>query len=279
MPNDNGGEMTADLRLGRWQDVLGDVDEVDAVIFDAPYSVRQHEGYVSGSEMKAEQLRRKRGAAAKRRLLARPSGGDAPSGRISMGGVSYAPVDEPGCFEFVRRWAPATRSWFVVFGDHLTQAWWSAALANAGWYVFAPVIWVKADPSPRFQGDGPASACEYITVARPKRKTTCGSLPGYYYGKIAKANGPEGKIVTGQKPMWLMRALIRDYSRPGDLVCDPFAGGGTTLLAALTEGRRAIGAEMDAETHAKAVRRLEAYTPDMFARLEPVTGTQGGLEL
>lgn len=47
------------------------------------------------------------------------------------------------------------------------------------------------------------------------------------------------------KPSWLMRALVRDYSLPSDLVCDPMAGWGSTLRAALDEGRRAIGAEID----------------------------------
>jgi site-specific DNA-methyltransferase (adenine-specific) len=62
-----------------------------------------------------------------------------------------------------------------------------------------------------------------------------------------------------------MRAIIRDYTRPGDLIVDPCAGGATTLLAAAIEGRRCIGSEMDPETYAKAVRRLEAgWTPDLF---------------
>jgi site-specific DNA-methyltransferase (adenine-specific) len=53
-----------------------------------------------------------------------------------------------------------------------------------------------------------------------------------------------------------------DDSRPGDLICDPCAGGGTTLLAAVIEGRRAIGAECDPETFELAVRRLRrGYTP------------------
>jgi tRNA G10 N-methylase Trm11 len=43
-----------------------------------------------------------------------------------------------------------------------------------------------------------------------------------------------------------MRALVRDYSRPGDLVCDPCCGAGTTLRAAIEEGRRAIGGDIDA---------------------------------
>jgi len=42
-------------------------------------------------------------------------------------------------------------------------------------------------------------------------------------------------MIIGGKPMWLMRALVRDYSRPGNLVCDPCAGGATTLIAAAIE--------------------------------------------
>jgi len=71
--------------------------------------------------------------------------------------------------------------------------------------------------------------------------------------------------MMGQKPMWLMRAIVRDYSRHGDLVCDPYAGSGTTLLAAVMEGRRAIGAEMDEGRFDMAVRRLRGgFTTDLF---------------
>jgi DNA modification methylase len=59
-----------------------------------------------------------------------------------------------------------------------------------------------------------------------------------------------------------MRALVRDYSRPGDLVVDPCAGGGTTLAAALLEGRRACGAEVNPHHHREAMNRLAgAHVP------------------
>jgi site-specific DNA-methyltransferase (adenine-specific) len=64
-----------------------------------------------------------------------------------------------------------------------------------------------------------------------------------------------------------MRAIVSDYSRPGDLVCDPTAGYGSTLAAALQKGRRAIGAEVDPEVYAEARKRLDlvqAGPEDMF---------------
>jgi site-specific DNA-methyltransferase (adenine-specific) len=79
-------------------------------------------------------------------------------------------------------------------------------------------------------------------------------------------HGHDHHGVRGAKSVATMRAIIRDYTRPGDLIVDPYAGGGTTLLAAVIEGRRAIGAEMDPETFKKARRRLEAgFTPQLFA--------------
>ncbi|MEP7075699.1 MAG: site-specific DNA-methyltransferase, partial [Acidobacteriota bacterium] len=46
-----------------------------------------------------------------------------------------------------------------------------------------------------------------------------------------------------QKPIDLMNWLVRTYSNRGDLILDPFAGSGSTLVAAAAHGRRAIGIE------------------------------------
>jgi hypothetical protein len=51
------------------------------------------------------------------------------------------------------------------------------------------------------------------------------------------------------------RQLIRAVSKPGDVICDPFVGGGTTALAALAEERHFVGCDIDAHavdtTHAR----------------------------
>ncbi len=95
------------------------------------------------------------------------------------------------------------------------------------------------------------------------------------YLERAMARHPSGLLWPGKhgdarsedsKPLGLMRAIVRDYSRFGDLVVDPYAGGGTTLLAAAMEGRRAIGAEVDPMTFEKAVARLRrGIQPGLFS--------------
>lgn len=42
-----------------------------------------------------------------------------------------------------------------------------------------------------------------------------------------------------------VREVIRQFSRPGDLILDPFMGGGTTIVEALAEGRRAVGVDLN----------------------------------
>jgi DNA modification methylase len=58
------------------------------------------------------------------------------------------------------------------------------------------------------------------------------------------------------KPVELMRFLVEAATRPGDLVLDPFAGSGTTLVAAAQAGRAAVGIEIDARYAALARSRL-----------------------
>lgn len=48
-----------------------------------------------------------------------------------------------------------------------------------------------------------------------------------------------------QKPTELVQQLIEMFSEPGQLICDPFLGSGTTAIAAVNTGRHYIGYEID----------------------------------
>lgn len=78
-------------------------------------------------------------------------------------------------------------------------------------------------------------------------------------GSIISIQGPSGTGVKRhptEKPVALMRQLIESSSCLGELVLDPFAGSGSTLVAAVLEGRRAIGIELDTAYADLAARRL-----------------------
>lgn len=47
------------------------------------------------------------------------------------------------------------------------------------------------------------------------------------------------------KPISLMHRLLRAFTKPGQVILDPFAGSGTTLMAAKNLGRRAVGIEIE----------------------------------
>lgn len=60
-----------------------------------------------------------------------------------------------------------------------------------------------------------------------------------------------------EKPVGLLASLITSVTKPGDLILDPFAGSGSTLVAAKKTGRRYIGMELDDQHFETARRRVE----------------------
>lgn len=217
--------MVIDLRLGRWQTALAG-ETCDAMIFDAPYSATTHESETTRSDgWEAEALT-----------------------------PTYDAMTPELIREFCESWSTRCRGWMVSVTDSVLAPTWRAEMERVGRYAFAPVGCMVRGMSCRMQGDGPSSWMLYAMVSRPRTLefSKWGTLAGGYCESYERgAGGGRGK------PMWLMNALMRDYTRPGDLVCDPFAGWGTTLAAAVSNGRRAIGAEMDPAAYAEAMRRLK----------------------
>ena len=62
------------------------------------------------------------------------------------------------------------------------------------------------------------------------------------------------------KPVALVADAIKDCSRRGGVVLDPFCGSGTILIAAERTGRKARALEIDPNYVDVAVRRWQAYT-------------------
>jgi len=59
-----------------------------------------------------------------------------------------------------------------------------------------------------------------------------------------------------QKPVQSLKPLIAAFTKPGDIVLDPFSGSGSTLVAARELGRQFIGIDLDPDHHRTATKRL-----------------------
>lgn len=74
---------------------------------------------------------------------------------------------------------------------------------------------------------------------------------------VIRVRSEHGRAVhPTQKPLGILRPLIEYSVPPGGIVLDPFAGSGSTLRAARSIGRRAIGIELQADYCAAAVGLL-----------------------
>lgn len=127
----------------------------------------------------------------------------------------------------------------LVFTDWRQLPAVSDALQCAGWRWRGVVVWAKtnARPQPGFRNES-----EYILwasngVIDADHRPPC--LPGVY--RVGAPKGAQRQHITA-KPVDLMRNLVRCVP-PGGRILDPFAGSGTTGVAAQLEGRDFLGIE------------------------------------
>ena len=99
-----------------------------------------------------------------------------------------------------------------------------------------------------------------------------GTAARFFYAAKADKSDRLGSKHPTVKPVALMRYLLRLVTPPGGMVLDPFAGSGTTGMAALAEGFDAHLIESEADSVADIRRRIahvEGADTPLFAGIEP----------
>jgi site-specific DNA-methyltransferase (adenine-specific) len=212
---------------------------VDAVVTDPPYSSG---GMFRGDRAKATGSKYTDGSAARQ--------------NADFGGDSR---DQRGFLVWSAMWL--TEAHRVAKDDALLMAFidWrqlptlTDAVQAGGWIWRGIIPWHKTNArcfAGRF-----TNACEYVVWASK------GSLPnpsdgGRAFPGIYTASSPRERVHQTQKPVELMEQLLAPV-RANGVVLDPFAGSGTTGVAALNTGRDFIGVEMTDHYHAIACQRIQ----------------------
>jgi site-specific DNA-methyltransferase (adenine-specific) len=128
-----------------------------------------------------------------------------------------------------------------------------------GWEIKHFGIWYKPNGAGA-SGNGMARRFEtWFWIQRPdapSKKGEWSRLPDCIEVSRIHRKMTEGVGHPSQKPIELMRRLVRFFSMPGDVVLEPFAGSGTTLRAAQELGRIVIASEINEDYCKVAVDRL-----------------------
>lgn len=219
-----------------WLSTL-DARSVDHVITDPPYEAAAHS----------------------KGVRARKGGGQPHESPLD-----FAPMTEQLRTAAAAHMARVARRWILVWCQVEAAMLWRAALEAGGAQYVRTGAWIKTDAQPQFTGDRPGVGYESIVIAHAAREA--GKMRWNGGGRCAVWTGSKssGEIAHQTvKPDWIMDRLVRDFTDRGDMICDPFAGSGSTGVAAIRGGRPFLGAEMDARYHAVATSRLLAAREQM----------------
>lgn len=124
-----------------------------------------------------------------------------------------------------------------------------AAWKHAGLKPVAHIVWHKGYSSRRGFLNARHEQAYVLAKGRPQKpaQPLDDVQPWEYSGNIAH---PTEKAVSVLQP------IIRSFSRPGDLVLDPFSGSGSTLVAAALAGRNYLGMDLEVKYVEHSRRRL-----------------------
>lgn len=120
-------------------------------------------------------------------------------------------------------------------------------------YLKPTKAWFVWDKIGSYDLKNPFSDCElaWTSFSCVVRKYTFVNM-GFISGKAEKGK----RIHPTQKPLNLFQTILQDFSKPEDIICDPFSGSGTTAIACHNLNRRFICIEKDKSYWEASVKRL-----------------------
>lgn len=203
-----------------------------------------------------------------------------PPYNVSYQGVKFDPIKNDSMAEddfvnfslaFMTRLRDNTRAGgvFYICSGYISYPVFLWAMKTTGLIFSTQIIWVKNAPAFGW-GDYRRKYGMMLKATNSKRAASP-ILYGWKAGKHyfidikdeadvweVSRRSTNRMIHPTQKPLGLVQRALRNSSKPKDLVLDPFAGSGSTLIAADRENRRAAIMELDPKYVDVIIRRIAA---------------------
>ena len=156
----------------------------------------------------------------------------------------------------------------VIWNDWKVLGLIAHLLMDMGYDVKRNLTWIKTNPWPRNKERCPIQRTEVgLWAVKPGAKWVHNLRPHHSYEdlvfsygvpKLGKKKKEAGRSRhETKKPDDMFREIVQIFSNPGELVLDPFAGGGTTAYACEAEGRRHISFELDEKWYEESLLHRE----------------------
>ena len=217
------------LYHGDCLEIIPELEKVDLVLTDPPYSEKTHQG-----------IRTNKG------------GGSAMRGMTQKGkfNLNFNSLTDDEFKTMCVACLSISKGWVVMTCDHL-----HAPLMFKHKAFVRLGAWMKNNPMPQISADRPGQGHEAVLILHSgvveKRWARGGS------SAIWRTNVCRKALIPTQKPTSLIISFIQDFSLAGDVVLDPHLSSGTTAVACEELNRKWIGIEISEEHCEIAAKRIE----------------------
>lgn len=201
-----------------------------------------------------------------------------PQRKLIAGERQYAAWSPAQTLAYCELMGRAARRWVIVFTDYHYWPWLDGTIGTVpGLQWVRAGVWLKPNGTPQLTGDRPAHSFEAIAIMHVagSRLRWNGGGGRAEWDMRAEAAEPDMAVAwrvpverdavhATRKPARLLRDLILQFSDPGETILDACAGSGSTLITALSLGRRALGVELDPTFARYAAAGMQAAPVPLF---------------
>ena len=149
--------------------------------------------------------------------------------------------------------AMAANSYAICFAGWSALPQFTAAWEAAGLRIVSQIIWKKSYASRKSFTEYRHESAYVLAKGHPAK-------PRYPLPSVMDWVYSGNRRHPTEKAVEIITPLIRSFSSPEDLVCDPFSGSGSTCVAAALTGRGYLGIDIDPAHVTTAKARLSGVT-------------------